>query len=323
MGVFYGSPPRTFLDNCTALLVHETDTYIIEGEGHLYQPMIKTYYLLTKPGIIKGNAITAIAGFVLASQGNTDFGLLLVTLVGLSLVIASAAAFNNYIDRDIDKKMKRTKNRALVTGSISGRDAVLFASVLGLLGTATLAIFTNFLTLAIALTGFFVYVVLYGFWKRRSVYGTIIGSISGAVPPIVGYTAASGRLDAGAIILFFILVLWQMPHFFAIAIYRLKDYAAASIPVLPVKKGILNAKVNMMLYIIAFSVTASLLTVFGYAGYLYLIVVLLLSAAWLFQSLKGFYASDDVIWARQMFVISLIVITVLSLVLCIDVTLFR
>ncbi|MEZ0286312.1 MAG: heme o synthase, partial [Candidatus Paceibacterota bacterium] len=235
--------------------------------------MVKTYYLLTKPGIIMGNGIAAIAGFALASEGRFHPLLFLGLLVGLALVIASACVVNNYLDRDIDEKMARTKNRALVKGLISGKSALIFASTLGILGTLILFFFTNTLTAAVGLFGWFFYVVVYTLLKRRTVYGTLIGSISGAIPPVAGYCAVANRIDVGALILFVTLCLWQMPHFFAIAIYRLKDYKAADIPVLPIKSGIQNTKIHMVLYATAYTISAAYLTILGYTGFTYLVVV--------------------------------------------------
>lgn len=276
--------------------------------------------MLTKPGIIFGNAVTTAAGFALASKGHFDYLLFLVTLLGLCFVIASAGVFNNYIDRASDAKMKRTKNRPLATGIISGQKALIFATILGLIGGVILAEFTNFLTVFVALFGFFVYLVLYAFLKYRSFYGTLIGSIAGAVPPVVGYTAVSNQLDLAAFLLFMILVLWQMPHFFSIAIYRLDDYRAASIPVLPVQKGMYITKIHMVFYIIAFTLTTLLLTVTGYTGKIYFVVALLLGLAWLGLSLKGFSAENDGRWARKMFSLSLVVIMLLCATLSVDVT---
>ena len=140
--------------------------------------------------------------------------------------------------------MERTKDRALAAGRISGRAAIVYGTILGFVGFAVLVLHTNLLTAAIAAVGFFFYVFMYSLWfKRRSICGTVVGSIAGAVPPLVGYCAASNRFDAAAILLFFILAIWQMPHFFAIAIYRFNDYAAASIPVFPVKKEIQKTKI--------------------------------------------------------------------------------
>jgi len=280
--------------------------------------MIRTYYLLTKPGIIMGNAITTVSGFLLASRGHFDAWLFLATIIGLPSVIASACVFNNYIDRKSDAKMARTKNRALVKGLISGRNALLFAIFLGVFGITVLAIYTNLLAVFVAAIGFFVYVVLYSVWKYRSTYATLVGSISGAVPPVVGYCAVSNRFDGGAVLLFLILVLWQMPHFFSIAMYRFSDYTAASIPVLPVKKGTQITKIHMLLYIVAFMIATLLLTFCGYTGYVYLIAAAVVGTIWLWLCIKGFSAENDVRWGRQMFVYSLVLITVLCFMISAD-----
>jgi protoheme IX farnesyltransferase len=155
-------------------------------------------------------------------------------------------------------------------------------------------------------------------WKGHTVYGTAIGSVAGAVPPVVGYCAVTNRFDLGALILFSMLVLWQMPHFFAIAIYRFKDYSAAGIPVLPVKEGMFKTKVHMLVYIIAFIIVSALLTAFNYTGIYYLIIVTLGGFAWLLLSLQGFKTQNDTLWGRQMFQVSLVLITAISLVIPFD-----
>ena len=207
--------------------------------------MIKAYYLLAKPGIIYGNALTAIGGYFLAAKGIFDLSLFLSMLFGLSFVIGSACVFNNIMDQGIDSKMARTKKRALVTKTIPEFHAVVYGSILGILGFLLLLCNTNVLTALIAFIGFIFYVIVYGIFKRKSVHGTVIGSISGAVPPVVGYCAVTNNLDLGAFLLFIILVIWQMPHFYAIAIFRRDDYVAASIPVLPIKKGLFQTKIQM------------------------------------------------------------------------------
>lgn len=276
------------------------------------------YYLITKPGIILGNLITVAAGFLLASRGELHFALFLATLGGLGLIMASACVFNNYIDRPMDQKMERTKNRALVTGAISAQKALIFAGTLSLAGFATLFYFTNPIALSAAIIGFIVYVVLYSGWKSKTIYGTAIGSIAGAIPPVVGYTAVSNQVDLGAVLLFALLVLWQMPHFFSIALYRLSDYQKAGIPVLPLEKGTLRTKIHMALYIVAFMIVASLLTIYGYAGYIYLAVALIGGLAWLILALKGFERRDNALWGKEMFRLSLVVITAICLVIPFD-----
>lgn len=279
--------------------------------------MIKVYYHLTKPGIIFGNIITAVGGFFLASKGDIDVELFLATLVGLSFVIASACVFNNYIDRGIDIKMARTKNRALVKHLISDRDAIIYAVGLGIIGVLVLFFLTNLLTVSIALLGFFFYVVVYGIGKRRSIYGTIIGSISGAVPPVVGYCAVSNSFDLGAIIIFIILVIWQIPHFYAIAMYRFDEYKAAHIPVLPIVGGLRRTKIQIVLYIIAFLVAVGMLTIFHYTGYTYFVIVDGFGLIWLSMALQGFKKKDNKRWARTMYSFSLIMILVFSFMLCV------
>lgn len=276
------------------------------------------YYLITKPGIVLGNLITVSAGFLLASKGEFYPWLFLATFIGIAFIMASACVFNNYIDRPLDKKMERTKNRPLVTGLISGPNALAFGTFLGLLGVLVLWLFTNLLTVGIATFGFFVYVVLYSLWKGKTIFGTAIGSIAGATPPLVGYCSVANRLDAGAIILFLMLVLWQMPHFFSIALYRLDDYAKAHIPVLPVEKGIERTKIHMVLYIIAFIFSSAMLTYFELTGLVYLSVALGLGSLWLALCFKGFHCLNEQLWAKQMFQLSLILITILSLVIPFD-----
>jgi protoheme IX farnesyltransferase len=280
---------------------------------------IKNYYTLTKPGIIYGNAITATAGFLLASKGHVNFQLLIATLIGLSLVIASGCVINNYLDRDIDEKMERTKNRALAQGLISSRNAIVFAIILGLLGALVLIRYTNFLTVIIALAGTFVYVILYTvLLKRRSVHAALIGSIAGAVPPVAGYCAVTNNFDGGAILLFLILCFWQMPHFYAIALYRLNDYISAGVPVFPVKKGIPLTKIHMLFFIMVFIITTLLLTKYGYAGHVYALIATVVGFVWLWLCLKGFKTEDTRLWARRMFLLSLMVLMLFCLTISIN-----
>ena len=282
---------------------------------------LKSYYQLTKPGIVRGNALSALAGFLLAARGHINIYTMMATLVGLSLVVASACVFNNLIDRDIDSKMSRTKKRALVQGTIKVNYAVSYGLLLGIVGTLILLKGANILATSFALLGFFFYVVVYGYYKRRTVYGTVIGSISGSLPPVVGYCAASNHLDAGAGILFLIMTFWQMPHFYAIAMFRLKDYKAAGIPVLPAVKGLRRTKVEIIAYVVAFLIASISLTASGYAGKTFLVTSTLLALWWLQQGYKGFNSEDDIRWARKMFGLSLIVLLVQSLTICLNVLL--
>lgn len=281
--------------------------------------MLKRYLLVTKPGIIFGNLISVVGGFFLASKGSLELDIFLATLVGVSLVIASGCVFNNYIDRDIDCLMERTRNRVLVQGLIGPRTTLGYATGLGVAGVALLY-WVNPLSAALGGLGFVVYVGLYTLWlKRRSVYGTLVGSLSGATPPVIGYCAVSNEFDAGALILLLIFSLWQMPHSYAIAIFRFKDYQAAAIPVLPVKKGIALTKNHIIRYIVAFALATVMLTFSGHAGFFYFAVAALVSVIWLVMALKGFRVVDDRVWARQLFIFSIVAITSLSLMMSLDV----
>jgi protoheme IX farnesyltransferase len=279
---------------------------------------LKAYYRLTKPGIVYGNTLSVLAGFLLASDGHIDLELLAATVVGIALIMAAACVYNNYIDRGIDARMARTKKRDLVTGTVGGRPAIVYATVLGTLGFTMLLLFTNSITVILGVIAITMYVIVYGAAKRLSPLGTIVGSVSGALPPAAGYTAVTGNFDLAAWLLFLAMTFWQMPHFYAIAIYRLKDYIAAGIPVLPAKRGIKRTKIGILLYIVAYGLAASLLTVFGYTGYIYLGIVVLLSLLWLFKGLRSYRVADDVVWARQMFFFSLKVLLAWATAIAID-----
>jgi protoheme IX farnesyltransferase len=279
--------------------------------------MFRTYYNLTKPGIIYGNLLTAAAGFLLATKSHFAFGLFIATLAGTALVIGAACVVNNYIDRSIDKVMTRTKKRALVIGTVSSRQALTYAAVLGVVGFLILGFYTTALVTLIGVVAVVDYVILYGLAKRRSVHGTLVGSIAGATPILAGYVAARGHLDLGAALVFLILVLWQMPHFYAISLYRFDDYKAAGIPVLPVVRGIQQTKIQIVIYIAVFAIVCDVLALSGYAGIAYFVVITITNLIWLRLAIQGFGEKDYKKWARRLFLFSLIIILVLSVMLSI------
>jgi protoheme IX farnesyltransferase len=282
---------------------------------------IKNYVLVAKPGIIFGNLISAAAGFFLASKGRVDGALLLATLTGISLVVASGCVFNNCVDRKIDRKMVRTRHRALAQGLISPRIALAYATILGLAGLALLFAAANPLAVVIVLAGLVIYVGVYSLYlKRHSVYSALIGSLAGAAPPLAGYCAVAGRFDLGALILLAVFSLWQMPHCYAIAVYRYEDYSAAAIPVLPVQKGTAAAKRHMVGYILAFTAAALMLTFGGYTGYRTLAVATVLGLSWLYLAWSGYKADDERLWAKKLFVFSIVTIFILSVMMATDFT---
>ncbi|PLK58394.1 protoheme IX farnesyltransferase [Candidatus Palibaumannia cicadellinicola] len=286
--------------------------------------MIKQYLHVIKPVIVLSNVITFIGGFLLASNtSKTEINYLIffATLIGVSLVVASGCVFNNFIDRDIDRKMERTKNRTLAKRLLPITNCLIYATILGITGIILLYISANLLAMWLAVIGFIVYVGFYSMYmKRRYVYSTMIGSLAGAVPPVIGYCVVSNKFDTGALILLLIFSIWQMPHSYAIAIFRLKDYETASIPVFPIKRGIAVTKNHITLYIIGFMFTTIMLFYSGYAtSYQYLIVMTLVNIWWLLIALQGYkYANNDQVWARQLFILSIIAIISLSVMMSVD-----
>ena len=276
--------------------------------------MLKSYFSITKPGIIYGNAITAIAGFLLASKGNVNILKLTATVIGISLVIGSACVFNNILDKEIDKKMERTKNRTLVKGEISDKNAFVYGLILGVIGFLTLGISTNNIVVLIGLFAFIDYVILYGFSKRNSVHGTLIGSLAGSAPIVAGYCAVSGSIDETALILFAILTAWQMPHFYSIAIYRLNDYKKANIPVLPAVRSIKVTKIYIIFYILTFILFTILLRFTGTVNNYFFVIITILGLGWLLLALSGFKKAKK-LWSRYMFYYSLMILMIFSIMI--------
>ncbi|WP_411691112.1 heme o synthase [Acinetobacter gandensis] len=276
--------------------------------------MLKKYLFLTKPGILFGNFVTTLGGYFVATQGSVDFLLLLLTLLGTTLVVASGCVVNNVIDQDIDIKMQRTQNRALVKKTISEPVAYVYALVLGVLGFCILWFWVNAYAFLFAVIGFVVYVVFYSLWtKRTTIHQTVIGSISGASPPVIGYTAVANQFDIAALLIFIGYALWQMPHSWAIAVYRFDDYKNAGIPILPVARSIQRTKIESLIYVVLFTITMNLLFVFGYANWLYLVILNALCIYWFYIGVLGFKAENDQVWAKRFFLFSVILITIISI----------
>jgi heme o synthase len=241
--------------------------------------------------------------------------LLFFALAGTALVIACGCVYNNYLDREIDKKMDRTKQRALVTRSVSAPAALVYGTLLGTTGFWLLYRYVNLVTVWVGVVGLIFYVALYGYSKRRSIHGTLVGSVAGAMPVTAGYTAVTGRFDQGAVLVLLILIFWQMAHFYSIGLYRLKDYKAAGLPILPVIRGAKQTRRQIFLYIVGFMAATSLLTLYNFTGYIYLLVMIIISLLWLRKGFGGKYEKDDSQWGKRMFLFSLNVILIVSIML--------
>ena len=271
---------------------------------------LSAYYQLTKPGIIKGNAVHVLAGGLLASVMGVDWRALVGVLIGTSFIIASACVVNNYIDRDIDAKMKRTRKRPSVTGVVSPRAAGSYASVLALIGLYVLFAFTGPLVVVIGAIAYFFYVVVYGYAKRHTVHSTLIGAIPGALPAMAGYVAVDGILSVSALLVFLLVFLWQMPHFYAISVFRKHEYKAAGVPVRAVVKPIVVVKRYVLAYMIAYLGCIVLLIAFDVIGSPSAVLLLAGAGYWL-ATYARMRSADDERWARSIFGASLVLTLVL------------
>lgn len=281
---------------------------------------INTYWELAKPGIIYGNILTLVAGFLYASQGKINIPLFISSILGTTFVIAGSCVINNIIDIKLDKKMKRTKSRALVVGSVSEQNAIIFGVLLSILGFLILILFTNVYVVVAGAIAVFSYLVLYSYSKRKSWLGTAVGTIPGAIPLTAGYLAVVGAIDLASILLFLIMVVWQLPHFYALGIFRLKDYEQARLPILPLAKGIVETKVQIILFIGVFLVLITIFSFFGFAGITFFFVMFAVSFYWLLSAFDGIYEEQNY-WAKRIFRQSLIILLLLSLMLSLEVVL--
>lgn len=291
------------------------NNYIVNNHSSSQDPPLKDILAQTvKTGIIKSNLIPMLAGLTLAMY-TYGHGIIesiikvILAIVGSSLIIAAAGSYNNLYERDIDSMMQRTKERPTVTGQINFITVLIMGIVMTIAGTVALYLTTPLAAL-LGLVGLFFYVYPYTMWsKRHTVYNTEIGSISGAMPPLIGWAAIHPSIIHPAILgLFIITIIWQMPHFYAIAIRRHDDYKLANIPMLPVVKGIRRTYYQTNVYLILLILTSFL---FNSLSLGLTLVALLLSTIWLGLSIYGYHKMDSIKWAKAMFIYSLIHMTVL------------
>jgi heme o synthase len=275
--------------------------------------VLKDFLALIKVGIVNSNAMTTFTGLWLALHFSgahflDNIDLILVTLIGSSLIVAGSCSLNNYIDRDIDHLMERTKGRPTVTGRVQPGKVALMSFLL--IGAGTAFLLTTTVTAAvIGIIGVFSYVVLYTMWsKRQYVSNTIVGSISGAVPPLIGWAAVDANLDVMAWMLFAIVFVWQPPHFYALAMRRVEEYRAAGIPMLPVVKGFKATKRSIFLWVAALLPLPFFLPSLGIA---FIVLATALNIGWLALGIYGLKLKDDIKWAKMMFIYSLQYLTVM------------
>lgn len=286
---------------------------------------VKDYITVTKPGLSVANLLATLAGFMLGMAGqpfsNHTFISLFWTLLGTALVIASGTTLNNVLDRDIDKYMERTKSRPVTNHRISPRVAAIYGLVLAVIGEAVLTFGANPLAAVLGFIGLFVYVVVYTAWlKRTTTLNTVIGGLSGAMPPLVGYVAITNTLDITAWTVLAFMFLWQPPHFLALAMRRVEEYRGVNIPMLPVVIGFDGTKRQILWYTVAMVPVSLFLYHYEAVGQLYLWVAGILGLIYLALAVQGLFIKKekDIPWANLMFKYSIIYLTAIFILMMVD-----
>ncbi len=282
----------------------------------------RDYISVTKPGITISNILGTLAGFMLA-LGSRPFSsevswLLLWSVLGTAFVISGGTTLNNVIDRDIDKFMERTKSRPVTNDRISPRTATIYGLILAVIGEAILTIAVHPLPAVLAFIGLFVYVIIYSAWlKRTTTLNTVIGGISGAMPPLVGYVTLNETLDMVALILFSFMFLWQPPHFLALAMRRVEDYRGVNVPMLPVVAGFQATKSQILYYTLCMVPVSLMLYAFGAVNQIYLWSATVLGLVYIILALKGMKSKgeQDIAWANSMFRYSIIYLTLIFILM--------
>jgi protoheme IX farnesyltransferase len=270
---------------------------------------------LVKPNIMVMALLTA-AGAMSLAPGSVPPGRALWLILGTALIVGSANTLNMWLERDIDCLMVRTRNRPLPQHRLDARTALVFGTVQGALSLPALAM-VNLVTAGLGLVALLMYVGVYTPMKQRSHWATWVGAVPGALPALMGWTAATGRISLGGLAVFGVLFFWQIPHFHAIAMYRQRDYDAAGLKTLPGTHGAAAARTHIVGYLVV-QVAVSLVPFFlGVAGLPYLIVASVLGLGVLLQGAGGLRGASTK-WARQVFLASIVYLPVLFAVMVLD-----
>ena len=268
---------------------------------------LKSYYRLTKPGIVYGNVMHAVAGWLFAAAvyHHRSLATLAAITAGTALLVASACIVNNFTDRRIDQKMKRTKTRPSVTGGVSVSAGLILALMCGLAGSLVLVWGTNVLTLVLGLIAYVTYVGPYGYTKRHTWWSTLVGTLPGALPIVAGVTAVSEQLDWLAVGLGLLVTVWQMAHFYAIAMFRKNEYKAAELPIISVVKSEKQVRAQIIMYIWLYMAVIVWMGVARIMPWLGATLLFMGGCYWLFVAYRS-SGIESVKWARSVFGVSLI-----------------
>lgn len=254
----------------------------------------KDYLEMCKPRVVLLMLLCTLVGMFLATNSMVPWEVIVFGNLGVALTAGSAAALNHLVDANIDAKMARTQNRPLAQGRVSNTQGAVFVGVTGILGIAILAILINPLTAWLNLASWIGYGVIYSIYlKRATPQNIVIGGIFGAAPPLFGWTAVTGTVDGGGLLLVLIIFAWTPPHFWALAIDRMEEYRKVDIPMLPVTHGEHYTKVHILLYTIILILTSVLPYVIGMSNLLYLVSALALGAGFLYWSLMMLFSKNE------------------------------
>ncbi len=280
--------------------------------------LLKSYYHLCKPNVVYMMLICAFVGMLLAEQYVSSYLYLFISLLGIALCAASAAAINQVIDRKTDASMTRTDQRPIPQGELSPMHASVFALIIGILGSMILYFFVNTLTMVLTITSLIGYAFIYTVYlKRATPQNIVIGGLAGAAPPLLGWSSITNTIDPYALLLVLIIFVWTPPHFWALAIYRKDEYAKESIPMLPVTHGVEFTKLQIVLYTIILFIVSILPYVVLMSGIIYLVSALTLSSIFMYYAVKLFVSKDNEI-AMKTFQFSIYYIFLIFLALLVD-----
>lgn len=254
-----------------------------------WRQRIKDFFILSKPIIVLLLLVTTYGGLVAGGKAWPSASLTFWTLFGGALAAAGSSALNQYIDRELDKNMQRTSKRPLADGRLTAAEGLSYGLALCLVSYYVMAGYVNLLAALLSLVGIFYYVFFYSVWlKKATVQNIVIGGGAGAIPPMVGWAAATGELTLAAWILFAIIFMWTPPHFWALAIVRMKDYARAGVPMLPVVEGEEKTRKQILIYTVELIAVTFLLPIFNLAGTIYLVSAIVLGAFLFYAAWKVF-----------------------------------
>jgi protoheme IX farnesyltransferase len=281
------------------------------------QARFRDFIALAKPRITLMVLITTAGGLFLA-PAPVSAGTAVCALLGMVLIVAGANALNMVIERDIDRNMTRTRNRPLPAGRMAPKPALIFGVTLSILAVPILAFGVNVLTAFLAVLANVLYVLAYTPLKQRSHLALEVGAIPGAMPPLLGWTAATNRVDGAALVLFGILFFWQLPHFHAIALFRREEYARAGLQVLPNVRGDDVTKHAIVRYLAVLLAVSLLLFPLGVAHEVYLFSAMGLGAVFFGWGTWGLRRGSERRWARSLFGISILYLVLLFTLLMVD-----